>query len=198
MSDDDSSGHASDDSDDSSNSVSASERSDEESDSKNSTSDMAATSTEGLSDSEACISGEDGGQTPPIPARWNPDHWCEHFPALQCRRPVLSLLPCAGFDSPGRALRAMGVKYTLAGLWETARAPSQVLRAMYAGHGDTSALHLGEDGDFTRFAMRDLPDADALVTGPPCPPFSCIGLRGGWEDPRGKSSSTPSRRSLNW
>jgi hypothetical protein len=60
------------------------------------------------------------------------------------------------------------------------------LRAMYAGHGATSALHLGEDGDFTRLAMRDLPDADALVTGPPCPPFSPIGLRGGWEDPQGK------------
>ena len=65
-------------------------------------------------------------------------------------------------------------------------APAQVLREMYAGQLEMSALHLGEDCDFTRFALRDLPDAEALVTGPPCPPWSRIGLHGGWEDPRAK------------
>ena len=48
-------------------------------------------------------------------------------------------------------------------------------------------FHCGpRDGDICSVNPKSLPDAEGLISGPPCPPFSGIGKSGGWQDPRGK------------
>ena len=122
---------------------------------------------------------------PPWPVGWSPDDWCKDLKLpFQCEQ-LRILLPCAGFDAPGRALRHMKIPYRLAGLWEIDESASRVLRKMHSGGSDASALHIGRSaGDFLKVSAQDLPNADALISGPPCPPFSRIGLHGGWKDER--------------
>ena len=98
--------------------------------------------------------------------------------------PVSCLFPCAGFDAPGSALRALEIDYTLAGAWEIARAPSRLLRSQYACQMDK--LHLEGDGDVLDTRPEDVPAAEVLVAGPPCPPWSRMGKRKGWSDTRAK------------
>ena len=89
----------------------------------------------------------------------------------------------AGFDAPGRALCHMKIPYRSAGLWEIDESGSRVLRKMYSGGSDASALHIGRSaGDFLKVYALDLPNANALISDPPCPPFSRIGLHGGRKD----------------
>ena len=76
------------------------------------------------------------------------------------------LFPCAGLDAPGRALRCMGVRYELAGLWEIHEPLFLLLRNMYPEQQDK--LHLGFSGDVLRRRPEDVPDAEGLVCGPPC------------------------------
>lgn len=101
--------------------------------------------------------------------------------------PVRVLLPCAGWDAPCQALQALRIPYTVAGAWETDMSCAPVLRKVHGikpGRDLPSQFHLGRAGDVTRVPLRSLPDADALISGPPCPPFSTIGKRGLFSDPR--------------
>ena len=82
------------------------------------------------------------------------------------------------------ALAAAGIPYVLAGAWETARAPSLVLKKSYKGQ--EGALHLGDEGDVMSVARDDVPSADALVSGAPCPPWSSMGPMKGWADIRAR------------
>ena len=95
------------------------------------------------------------------------------------------LLPCAGFDAPGQALDAMQISYSVTGAWDICPAAAKVLCARYT---DKKILHLGRDaGDVLRPHLSSLPDADGLIAGPPCPPFSCMGSGGGWDDKRSEA-----------
>ena len=93
------------------------------------------------------------------------------------------LLPCAGWNCPGRALADLGVVFKIVGAWEIDKDACAVLQKMYP---DNPAVHIGSvDGDFTRVKSDDVPDADFYIAGFPCPPWSNMGLRRGWRDPRG-------------
>lgn len=110
-------------------------------------------------------------KTGPIqPLRKNGDRW-------------RVLLPCAGWDCPGRAMTSLGVAFDIVGAWETDKDAGAVLKAMYPGH---PALHIGpDDGDFMKVNPDDVPNVDLYIAGFPCPPWSSMGLRRGWRDPRG-------------
>ena len=76
----------------------------------------------------------------------------------QQRRPVSVLLPCAGFDAPGQALEALGVRFELAGAWEVAGAPARVLEHRY-GRGNPK-LHLRSRGNVLETDAGDVLDAE--------------------------------------
>ena len=95
--------------------------------------------------------------------------WLEQLPARfrnRDTRKLKMLFPCAGLDAPGRALRCMGVRYELAGLWEIHEPLFLLLRNMYPDQQDK--LHLGFSGDVLRRRPEAVPDAEGLVCGPPC------------------------------
>lgn len=105
-------------------------------------------------------------------------------PLPQFPRPLRLALPCAGVDGAGHALRMMGVPVDPVHVYDL---NSYLRPALLALHGPSSAnrLHLGPDvGDILRVDPRELEPVDGIVAGPPCPPFSSIGLRGGQYDPR--------------
>ena len=99
------------------------------------------------------------------------------------------LLPCAGWDAPSQALQHMKIPHVVAGAWEIDKNCMPVLKKVHGikPHEKLpSQFHLGCAGDVTKVKVRSLPDADLLVTGPPCPPFSSIGKGGLFSDPRSK------------
>jgi hypothetical protein len=142
------------------------------------------------SDSSA-QSSTDGEEEPGLP--WQAQattSWVRQLPRrFPSRGHVLRLLlPCAGFDAPGIALEALGVPFTVVGAYDTEIGPGRVLRARY-GEG---AVHIGKAGDICSVDVP--PDADGLVSGPPCPPWSCAGSRNGWSDVRAR----PLRQVVRW
>ena len=99
------------------------------------------------------------------------------------------LLPCAGWDAPSQALQHMKIPHVVAGAWEIDENCMPVLKKVHGikPHEKLpSQFHLGCSGDVTKVKVRSVPDADLLVTGPPCPPFSSIGKGGLFSDPRYK------------
>lgn len=114
------------------------------------------------------------------------NQWVEALPLFTWHqeKAVRLLLPCAGFDAPGHALRAMAVNFEVLGAWDTSIHAGRALRHAYPSLTDKQ-LHLGRDkGDVMRVDIEKLPDVDGLVSGPPCPPFSGMGSKLGWKDPR--------------
>ena len=117
--------------------------------------------------------------------RWQPWHVGNGF--RRKRKALTLLLPCAGFESPGRSMTELNMPYEVKGAWEVAAGPCKVLRSMYATRPDRVNFHCGpRDGDICSVNPKSLPDAEGLISGPPCPPFSGIGKSGGWQDPRAK------------
>ena len=81
-------------------------------------------------------------------------------------------------------MRIMRWRIQIPGFWDIdervqqawARPPPGVARA---------AMHLGpEDGNLMNVKMKDLPSAEALIAGPPCPPWSSMGLKRALRDKR--------------
>ena len=97
------------------------------------------------------------------------------------------ILPCAGWDAPCQALQAMQIPHVVVGAWETNEDCRPVLKKVHGIKPSAnlpSQFHIGRTGDVTRVQLDSLPDADLLVSGPPCPPFSRIGKGGLFSDPR--------------
>ena len=102
--------------------------------------------------------------------------------------PVRVILPCAGWDAPCQALQILGVEHRVVGAWDTDAVCGDVWRAVHR-LPPTKPLppqfHTGLlRGDIKRVSLRELPDADLLVSGPPCPPFSAQGKRLHFSDSR--------------
>ena len=114
--------------------------------------------------------------------------WVDHISGvspLQRLRRLRILLPCAGWDAPTQALHALGIQHEMVGAWDVSRSAGSVLKRLHTGV-PKKCLHLGSDGDICSVRLQDLPDAECLISGPPCPPFSTIGVNRGWQDPRSK------------
>ena len=104
--------------------------------------------------------------------------------------PVRLILPCAGWDAPCQALQILGVEHRVVGAWDTDAVCGDVWKAVHHVR-PTKPLpphfHAGrQGGDIQRVKLRALPDADMLVSGPPCPPFSSQGKRRNFADSRAK------------
>ena len=119
------------------------------------------------------------------PSSWVPEGW----PALSRRGPWCILLPCAGADAVSRAFGEMSIDYRVVGAWEVDANAGKVLTALFTERGDRHSIHVGsKQGDMTKVQAKDVPDADGLIAGPPCPPWSQSGKRQGWRDKRAKPS----------
>ena len=103
--------------------------------------------------------------------------------ARQCRRalqdvprPVKVLSPCAGLNSPERAARELGFPWQTAGDWDVNPALRTTLARLSK---NPELLYMGpRSGDVLNVDINSLDlSTDALVAGPPCPPFSSIGKR---------------------
>lgn len=119
----------------------------------------------------------------PVPI-WK--HLLPAFPGVS--RKVRLALPCIGADALGMGLREMdwdGVEIVYA--WDV---DPCLLPFLIAVHGPIglggSESGIGWGGDVLEFDLALMTRVDFLITGPPCPPWSPIGLRGGGSDIREK------------
>ena len=88
-------------------------------------------------------------------------------------RPLRVLSPCCGLNGPGRAIDALEVPWASAGDYDVSfflyKYLSQWIPFSSIGCGRVA-------GDVLDIPLDHLAlDIDALISGPPCPPFSCIG-----------------------
>ena len=91
------------------------------------------------------------------------------------------LLPCCGVDAPGHALKNLGLRYQ-AYAWDI---DASLRTALTRTHRSCVDLRLGPmSGDLLRLRCADVPDANLLAAGPPCPPWSSLGSGDSWDDPR--------------
>ena len=103
----------------------------------------------------------------------------EQFPS-----PIKVLELCGGMSSASLAVNALlgQRKLELVGFYDV---DDDLKSAMDSLHGrDHPCVHLGASGDILRLAPDAFPPCHGLVAGPPCPPWSALGKRNSFEDPR--------------
>ena len=138
------------------------------------TSSSSCTSTSSLSSSTSRTSDSEGeSEHCPMPS---PPCWVEGLTDRAMWRGRV-LLPCAGVDAPGEAMRKLQWPVKCVGLWDVSNKVAQIWAAPPAGIS-RECLHLGPvAGDIMRVKLASLPDAEAIISGPPCPPWSSIGRK---------------------
>ena len=119
-------------------------------------------------------------------AAWARAHKNE-LSALRVRGRALKVIsPCVGIDAPQRACRELGVEWESAGDFDTNIALRGVLTSL-AGEMENECghIHVGQRGNVLHVSKESLSlDADAVVAGLPCPPFSDMGNQLAASDPR--------------
>ena len=112
-----------------------------------------------------------------------PSYAHEAFPeGTSWPRPLLACSPCVGLDTPKRAALELGIPWKSTNMMDLRRDLRGCLSRL---HGGSCQAGLGPiSGNVMQVNMANLTDADCLVSGPPCPPYSSMGLRGRGLDPR--------------
>ena len=88
---------------------------------------------------------------------------------------------CGGIGAPTFAIKALDFPAQLIGHWDTDHRYTSFLHKF---NGDHDNLFLGDNGDVLTMDTRALTTCHCIFSGPPCPPWSNIGLRGGEDDIR--------------
>ena len=117
----------------------------------------------------------------PIPI-WK--HLLPPFPSVS--RKVRVALPCMGAHALGSGLREMDwPAVEIAYAWDVDASLLPYLMAVYGPIGlGGSGGGIGWGGDILSYDISAMERVDFVITGPPCPPFSAIGLRGAELDSR--------------
>ena len=118
---------------------------------------------------------------------WQEDgQWQEYVRALRDFPSTLDVLElCAGLGTGFIALALLLPVGRLrsVGTFDTDTDLSHFLAHI---HGSTDKIHLGQiDGNILQWRIEDIPLAHVIVAGPPCPPWSRLGNKKSFEDPRG-------------
>lgn len=118
-------------------------------------------------------------------ARCSAKEWASAVGTLPTlTRPLRLALPCAGVDGAGHALRAMGIPAEPTHLYDLREHLRPALLRLY-GEGAAGRLHLGSAaGNILELDPSKMAPVDGIIAGPPCPPWSSIGLRQGQDDGR--------------
>ena len=125
------------------------------------------------------------GRLPVSPEGFPVVPWAHLVPNLpQLQRKLKTALPCIGLDGIG------------AGLWEVGWAgmdiihaydiDTELIPALQALHGRevVERFNIGPSGNLLNVDVEQMEDVDLIIAGPPCPPWSSIGLRRGLHDER--------------
>ena len=107
--------------------------------------------------------------------------------SLPITTPILEL--CAGAGTASLALRLLlgPDKVRFAGAWDTDVELLCIHEAIHGAGAAAGKVHLGkQQGDILTTDLATFPDANILVAGPPCPPFSSCGKRLALEDSRAR------------
>ena len=100
------------------------------------------------------------------------------------RGPLIVLSPCCGLETQLLAWHRLGVEVA-SHCWDTDWRLRAAIASAHRLAGGSGQIHLGQNqGNFTRQILSELPDADMVSAGPPCPPFSRSGNQLTWDDPR--------------
>ena len=98
-------------------------------------------------------------------------------------RPLKLALPCGGIDAVGHYFKARGVPVVVSYFYDIGAHLQQPLSSLHgpvAGH-----FSLGPDrGDLLTADIENWLPVDGIIAGPPCPPWSALGSRGGQNDVR--------------
>ena len=91
-------------------------------------------------------------------------------------RPIRVISPCVGLNAPERASRELGMPWKSTGDYEI---NGSLYPALQAFSEAPEHLHVGPcSGNVCSIRLEDLDKStDAIVSGPPCPPFSSMGKR---------------------
>ena len=107
-------------------------------------------------------------------------HLLQSFPRV--RQEVTLALPCMGLDACCCSLAKLGVPFRVEYGYDT---EIGLLGPITDLHGpDATGIHLGPCGDILAADISLWNRVDGVVSGPPCPPWSTIGLQCGWSDVR--------------
>ena len=102
-------------------------------------------------------------------------------PWTQTGKDLRILLLCAGVDAPSYAFQMMGIPH-VAEVWDV---DPWLKPALLKLHRSCERLHVGPiAGDILRQPCCSFGSANVLVAGPPCPPWSSMGVQKSWDDPR--------------
>lgn len=94
-----------------------------------------------------------------------------------------------------RACGEMGIDHEVAGAWEIDAQIGDFLKKLFTRRSDRCNINIGSThGDMAQVRAEDVPNAEGLIAGPPCPPWSLAGKRQGWNDERAK----PSKVLFSW
>ena len=66
---------------------------------------------------------------------------------------------------------------------------TELLPALLARFGPevVERFDIGPSGNLLHLDIDKMEDVDLIIAGPPCPPFSSMGLKGGWNDERAQT-----------
>jgi len=98
------------------------------------------------------------------------------------RREIYLALPCLGLDACSHALTELGIPFYVEYGHDTQMG---LLGPITDLHGpNATGIQLGTSGDILAVDISTWRRVDGIVSGPPCPPWSDIGLQHGWDDAR--------------
>ena len=107
-------------------------------------------------------------------------HLLQSFPHVS--RQITVALPCMGLDACSHSLAELGIPFHVEYGFDTHMG---LLGPITDLHGpDATGIHLGHCGDILAADISRWHRVDGVVSGPPCPPWSTIGLQHGWSDVR--------------
>ncbi len=98
------------------------------------------------------------------------------------QQPIRLMELFGGLSSSFIALMTLGLNVELVAYYDINPALVQWISML---HVLSSVIHIGEvAGDIMLIELENLPHVDLLVAGPPCPPWSHVGVRRSWQDQR--------------
>lgn len=115
--------------------------------------------------------------------------WQQHKAALESWPAGLTVLElCAGAGTACVALELLlgPARWQTAGVYDRDPDLAPVHAVLHPPAASRGRVHSGPSGDVMAVNMASLPDANVIVAGPPCPPYSSIGKRAGLADDRAR------------
>ena len=117
----------------------------------------------------------------PEPLDWAAAYRPMLVPWLQAGIETSILTPCGGIGGMEHALKFLGIPFR-GNSWDIDPAVGPALRSIHRSRVDVAVGPVL--GDILRLHLAQVPSANLLAAGPPCPPWSPLGKGESYDDPR--------------